>query len=94
MELLDDDFPAAPRPSYLLCLATCARSLGFATGIRWGLSESMSAAIDRALAAGDWQANVVGGPDSCRVQPMGMSYREANHAPRPTAGGPKTPARG
>ncbi|MEO8035130.1 MAG: hypothetical protein ABI837_11915 [Acidobacteriota bacterium] len=50
-DILDDDNPLNPRPSYLLQLAATAERHGMATGIRWGLPAAFAGAIDAAIAA-------------------------------------------
>ncbi len=83
VDMLDDDSPLASRTSYLLRLAAAAQTRGLVTGIRWGLPAKLSAAIDAALAAQDWEAPVKVGWDPTHVQPAGITVTDARNGARP-----------
>ncbi len=81
--MLDDDFPLNPRRKYLLCLAFEAQQAGLTTGVRWGLSDDMAAAIDKAIATQTWDAPVKIGWDPTHVQPLDLTVDMAKAGKRP-----------
>jgi hypothetical protein len=83
VDLLDDDFPLNSRKSYLLQLAAVAGKAGLITGIRWGVPRHLSAAIDAAIAAKNWDANVKIGWDPTHVEPIDLTVAEAKAGKRP-----------
>ena len=83
VDMLDDDSPLASRKPYLLQLAAAAEKAGLATGIRWGVPKSLRGAIDAAIAAKDWDANVKIGWDPTHVEPTGITVAEAKSGKRP-----------
>ena len=83
VDMLDDDSPLALGKSYLLQLAAAAEQAGLMTGIRWGVPDGMIGAIDAAIAAKDWGANVKVGWDPSHVQPTGITPDQAKAGTRP-----------
>ena len=83
VDLVDDDSPLSPSKNYLLQLAAAVEAAGLITGIRWGLPEELIGAIDAAIAAQDWDANVKAGWDPAHVQPTGISVAQAKAGMRP-----------
>lgn len=83
VDLLDDDSPLSPGKSYLLQLAAAAKKAGLITGVRWGVPSNLAAAIDKAIAARNWGANVKVGWDPTHVQPTGVTVAEAKAGKRP-----------
>ena len=83
VDLLDDDSPLSPGKSYLLQLAAAAEKAGLITGIRWGVPGKLVTAIDQAIAARDWNANVKVGWDPTHVQPTDVTVTEAKAGKRP-----------
>jgi hypothetical protein len=83
VDMLDDDNPLNPRVSYLLQLAAAAEAAGLTTGVRWGLPAALRAAIDTAIAAGDFQAPLKVGWDPTHVEPVGITVTEARNGQRP-----------
>jgi hypothetical protein len=83
VDVLNDDHPLNPGTSYLLRLAAAAESQGLTSGIRWGLPARLVAAIDAAIAGGDWKASVKLGWDPTHVQPVGLTVTEAKQGRRP-----------
>lgn len=80
---LDDDAPLSASTEYKLKLAAAAEAQGLVTGIRWGLPQKMRLAIDNAIAAADWKANVKVGWDPLHIEPTGISVAEARAGRRP-----------
>src|SRR6185436_9573812 len=56
VDVLDDNNIFATKTDYMLRLAAAAERNGLVTGIRWGLSEAYSKAIDDAIASKSWSA--------------------------------------
>lgn len=83
VDLLDDDSPLSPGKSYLLQLAAAAEKAGLITGIRWGVPGKLVKAINQAIAAKDWNANVKVGWDPTHVQLTGITVAEAKAGKRP-----------
>lgn len=83
VDMLDDDHPAQEGSAYLLHLAAAAESEGLVTGIRWGLPQSLSNAIDAAIASKNWNAPVKVGWDPSHVQPTGITPGQAKAGTRP-----------
>jgi hypothetical protein len=83
VDMIDDDSPLASGKSYLLQLAAAAEKAGLMTGIRWGVPSKLVAAIDQAIAAKDWKANVKVGWDPTHVQPTGVTVAQAKAGKRP-----------
>jgi hypothetical protein len=84
VDMLDDDSPVAPGKPYLLQLAAASKNAGLVTGIRWGVPKgALTAAIDAAVAAGDWSANVKVGWDPTHIQPTDVTVAEAKAGKRP-----------
>jgi hypothetical protein len=83
VDLLDDDAPLNPSKNYLLQLAAAAQAAGLVTGVRWGVPAKLASAIDAAIAAKDWDANVKVGWDPTHVQPIDVTVSEAKAGGRP-----------
>ena len=83
VDLLDDDSPLSPSKNYLLQLAGAAEAVGLTTGIRWGVPKRLIEAIDDAIAALDWNADVKVGWDPTHVEPTDVTVTEANAGKRP-----------
>ncbi len=84
VDMLDDDHPLAPTKNYLLHLAAAAEKAGVVTGIRWGVPKKLIQAIDAAVAARDWDAQVKIGWDPTHVEPVGLTIAQAKSGERPT----------
>ncbi|MGH8507536.1 MAG: hypothetical protein ACREVH_02285 [Gammaproteobacteria bacterium] len=83
VDMLDDDSPLSPSKTYLLQLAAAAEAAGLVTGIRWGVPKHLIGAIDAAIAARDWDANVKTGWDPTHVQPTDITVAQAKAGKRP-----------
>jgi hypothetical protein len=83
VDLLDDNSPLNPGKPYLLRLAAAAQRQGLITGVRWGVPKKMAEAIDNAIAAKDWKADVKIGWDPTHVEPTDVSVAEAKAGKRP-----------
>lgn len=84
VDLLDDDSPAKEGREYLLRLAAAAQAQGLATGIRWGLPPKLREAIDAAIEAKDWAADIKVGWDPTHIEPVGLTVAQAKAGKRPT----------
>lgn len=85
VDMLDDDAPLNPSKPYLLQLAESAEAEDLVTGIRWGVPKGkLVKAIDDAIAAGNWDANVKIGWDPTHIQPTGLTTAEARSGKRPS----------
>jgi hypothetical protein len=83
VDLLDDNAPLNPAKTYMLKLAAAAEAAGLTTGVRWGLPAMFKAAIDEAIAAQNWKAEVKIGWDPLHVEPTGITVQEAKQGKRP-----------
>lgn len=83
VDMIDDDNPLASAKPYLLQLAAAAEKAGLATEIRWGVPKALSGAIDAAISAQDWNANVKIGWDPTHVEPTGITVADAKSGKRP-----------
>ncbi len=83
VDLLDDDSPLNSGKKYLLQLAAAAELAGLTTGIRWGIPAKLVNAIDQAIAAQNWNANIKIGWDPTHVQPTDVTVAEAKAGKRP-----------
>jgi hypothetical protein len=83
VDMLDDDNPLNLSKSFLLKLAFASEKSGLRTGIRWGVPQKLITAIDAAIAAQDWDADVKIGWDPSHVQPVGITATEAKNGKRP-----------
>lgn len=83
VDLLDDDAPLNASKEFILKLAAAAEVQGLVTGVRWGLPQKLRLAIDNAIAAADWKANVKVGWDPLHIEPTGISVAEARAGRRP-----------
>jgi len=83
VDLLGDDSPLSPSKSYLLQLAAASEKAGLITDIRWSVPSKLAKAIDRAIAANDWGANVKVGWDPTHVHPTDVTVAEAKAGRRP-----------
>ena len=84
VDMLDDDHPAQEGVEYLLHLAAAAEAQGLQTGVRWGLPQNISAAVDTAIANKDWKAKVKVGWDPTHIQPVGITPQQAKAGQRPS----------
>lgn len=84
VDLLDDDSPLNPGKSYLLQLAAASEKAGLVTGIRWGVPAKLVAAIDVAITAKNWDANIKLGWDPTHLQPTDVTVAQAKANQRPT----------
>jgi hypothetical protein len=84
VDMLDDNNPLQLPKSYLLKLAFVSEKNGLTTGIRWGVPQKLITAIDAAIAAQDWNADVKIGWDPSHVQPVGITVTEAKKGKRPS----------
>lgn len=83
VDLLDDNNAAHEGKEYLLRLAAAAEKQRLSTGIRWGLPQKLRDAIDTAIAAQDWKADVKIGWDPAHVETTGVTVAEAKAGKRP-----------
>src|SRR4030095_4060212 len=79
VDMLDDDNPLNLSKSYLLKLAFVSENNGLTTGIRWGVPKKLITAIDAAIAAQEWNADVKVGWDPSHIQPVGITVTEAKN---------------
>jgi hypothetical protein len=85
-DILDDNRPLNTRTDFMLRLAAAAEKHGLTTGIRWGLSDIHSKAIDAAIAAQTWTAPIHVGWDPLHVEVTGLPIGEARLGKRPDTG--------
>lgn len=83
VDVLDDNLPLGAKTDYMLHLAAAAERNGMTTGIRWGLSEAYSKAIDDAIAAQAWKTPIHIGWDPLHVEATGLTIAEVKHGKRP-----------
>jgi len=83
VDMLDDDHAAREGSEYLLHLAAAAEKQGLVTGIRWGLPAKLAKAINDAIAAKDWKADVKVGWDPSHIEPTGIKPQQAKAGKRP-----------
>lgn len=83
VDMLDDDSPTAASKPYLLQLAAAAENAGLITGIRWGVPKALVVAIDAAIKANDWKADVKIGWDPTHMQPTDVTVADAKAGKRP-----------
>lgn len=77
VDLIDDDYPLASRPSYLLNLAQVARKHGVQTGILWGLNPIMQMAVNNAIDKSEFDSKVKIGWDPTHIEPIGITPEQA-----------------
>jgi peptidase C39-like protein len=90
VDVLDDNNIFATKTDYMLRLAAAAERNGLVTGIRWGLSEAYSKAIDDAIASKSWSAPVHVGWDPLHVEVTGLTISDARMGKRPDTKDPST----
>jgi hypothetical protein len=83
-DIIDDDRPLTARTDYMLRLAAAAQKNGLSTGIRWGLSDTYSKAINDAITAQNWTIPIHVGWDPLHVEVAGITIQEAKEGKRPT----------
>lgn len=84
VDVLDNDAPDTASPAFLLQLAAAAEQTGLRTGIRWGLPLALARAVDRAIAARDWQAAIKLGWDPTHVETCDVTVAQARAGLRPS----------
>jgi hypothetical protein len=82
-DVLDDNHVPGAKTDYMLHLAAAAEKNGLTTGIRWGLTDSYSKAIDAAIAAQTWTVPIHVGWDPLHVEVTGITIPEAKKGLRP-----------
>ena len=85
VDLIDDDYPLASRPIYLLNLAQICRLNGLNTGIAWGLEPAMRFALNEAIDQckfEEYRGKI--GWDPTHVEPLSITPEEARLGKRPT----------
>lgn len=82
-DILDDDHINDPKTHYMLHLAAAAEHNGLTTGVRWGLTDTFSKAIDTAIAAQTWTVPIHVGWDPMHVEVTGVTIPEAKKGIRP-----------
>jgi hypothetical protein len=83
VDLLDDDSPLQLSKAYLLKVAFISQKNGLITGIRWGVPKKLRGAIDIAIAAQDWNAQIKIGWDPSHIEPVGITVTGARSGLRP-----------
>lgn len=83
LDILDDDNLFTAKTHYMLRLAAAAERHGLTTGIRWGLSDAYSKAIDNAIAAQSWTIPIHVGWDPLHVEVTGLPIEEVEKGRRP-----------
>jgi hypothetical protein len=84
VDLLDDDFPLNPRRDYLLRLSAAAGDVSCRTGLVWGLPPALAAAVEAAVASGQWNAEVKIGWDPTHIEPVDVTVAQAARGRRPS----------
>ncbi|GAA4029020.1 hypothetical protein [Actimicrobium antarcticum] len=84
VDVLDNSTPSSPSTAFLLQLSDAAEKAGLHSGIRWGLPSRLAAAIDRAIAANDWQARIKPGWDPSHIETTEVTVAQARSGRRPT----------
>jgi predicted double-glycine peptidase len=82
-DILDDNHISGTKTDYMLQLAAAAQRNGLTTGIRWGLSDTYSKAVDDAIAAQTWTVPIHVGWDPLHVEATGITIPEAKRGLRP-----------
>ncbi len=82
-DILDDDHINDTKTHYMLHLAAAAEHNGLTTGVRWGLTDTYSKAIDSAIAAQTWTVPIHVGWDPLHVEVTGVTIPEAKKGLRP-----------
>ena len=90
-DIIDDDRPLTAKTDFMLHLAAAAERNGLTTGIRWGLTDVQSKAIDAAIAAQTWTVPIHVGWDSLHVEATGLTVAEARAGKRPGTQSGTTP---
>lgn len=83
VDMIDDDFPLASRPSYLLNLADVSIGLGLHTGIDWGLTHELAVSVKTAIVNKNFNAPVKIGWDPTHIEPLGITPDQAHTGKRP-----------
>lgn len=83
LDILDDDNLFTTKTHFMLRLAAAAERNGMTTGIRWGLSDAYSKAIDNAIAAQTWTIPIHVGWDPLHVEVTGLPIEEVEKGRRP-----------
>lgn len=86
-DVLDDDYPVAPRRDYLLRLAAIGALLHVRTGIEWGLSVPDRMRLTASIARGNWEYDGDVGWDPCHVEVADLSIASARRGARPDDSG-------
>lgn len=90
-DIIDDNRPFGAKTDYMLRLAAAADKNGLTTGIRWGLSDTKSKAIDDAIAAQTWKMPIHVGWDPLHVEVVGLPIEEVQLGKRPGTDGSSKP---
>lgn len=90
-DLIDDNRPFGAKTDYMLRLAAAAEKNGLTTGIRWGLSDTKSKAIDDAIAAQTWKIPIHVGWDPLHLEVTGLPIEEVQKGKRPGTDGSSNP---
>jgi hypothetical protein len=93
-DIIDDNRPFNTRTDFMLHLTAAAERKGLTSGIRWGLTDAQSKAIDDAIAAQTWTVPVHVGWDPLHVEVTGLSINEAHDGKRPDTQGSSTATEG
>ncbi len=92
VDILDDNNLFGTKTDYILRLAAAAERNGLITGIRWGLSDAYSKAIDNAIASQAWNLPIHVGWDPLHVEIAGLTIPEAKMGKRPDTKDNSTPS--
>ncbi len=93
-DILDDNQPLTAKTDFMLHLAAAAEKNGLTTGVRWGLSDTYTKAINDAIAAQTWTIPIHVGWDPLHVEVIGMTTAEAKSGKRPLMPGETPPPDG
>jgi len=82
-DIIDDNRPFNVKTDFMLHLAAAAEHNGLTSGIRWGLSDLYSKAIDNAIANQAWKMPIHVGWDPLHVEVSGLPIDEVKNGKRP-----------
>ena len=90
-DIIDDNRPFNTKTDFMLHLTAAAERNGLTSGIRWGLTDTQSKAIDDAIAAKTWTVPIHVGWDPLHVEVKGLTINEAFEGKRPDRQSDTTP---
>jgi hypothetical protein len=84
VDLLDDDKPLSPSRKYIILLAEAAQAHGLHPGSFFGLPQSLSAGLSKAIQDHNFDPKIKIGFDPTHIEVTGISIAGAKAGERPT----------